>query len=258
VTAEPKPILAIDVGNSRASMAWVLDEKAHDVVRIAAGDLAGAAGEALVRLRDRMPAPGPVAASSVDSAGLDIVRGAVEDRLGSRLLVVGRDLPLPMATALDEPGRVGTDRLCAAAMAYERLRQACVVADFGTAVTIDCVDGDGVFLGGSILPGLKTGAEALAASAAALPAVTLKKPDWVFGRSTDEAIVGGLVHGARGALRGIVEAYAAELTLWPQLVLTGGDAELVADGCDFVDAVVPDLTLMGVALACRLAAPREP
>ena len=254
MTAEAKPVLAIDVGNSRVSLGWAPDEEVRDVQRVAAADLADAIGDALQGLWAKMPSPGVVVASSVNSATSDMISRAAADRLGRDLLLIGRDVPLPIETALDEPQHVGTDRLCAAAMAYHRVGQACVVADFGTAVTIDCVDGEGVFLGGAILPGLNTGAEALARSTA-LPKVALRRPDWVFGRDTPQAIIGGLIYGARGALREMVELYATELKLWPQLILTGGDAELVADGCDFVDAVVADLTLMGVALACRLAPP---
>ena len=255
MTAEPKPVLAIDVRNSRVSMGWALDETVGDVQRIAVDDPTDTIADALQGLWAKMPSPGVVVASSVNAATSDVISRAAADRLGRDLLLIGRDVPLPIETALDEPRRVGTDRLCAAGMAYHRLGQACVVADFGTAVTIDCVDGEGVFLGGAILPGLSIGAGALARSTAALPKVALRRPDWVFGRDTPQSIIGGLIYGARGALREIVEAYATDLKLWPQLILTGGDAELVADGCDFVDAVVPDLTLMGVALAWRLASP---
>jgi len=134
-------------------------------------------------------------------------------------------------------------------MAYFRLQSACVVADFGTAITIDCVSDNGIFLGGAILPGLHVGAEALARRTALLPEVRLARPEWVFGKDTRQAIVGGLVYGARGALRELTEAYATELGRWPPVIATGGDAELVAGGYDIVQAIVPDLCLLGVALA---------
>jgi hypothetical protein len=51
-----------------------------------------------------------------------------------------------------------------------------------------------------------------------------------------------------------VERFASELREWPQLILTGGSAPLVAPLADFVDAVVPDLCLAGVGLAYRRAA----
>ncbi len=102
-----------------------------------------------------------------------------------------------------------------------------MVADFGTAITIDCVNDEGVFQGGAILPGLDMAAKSLQAGTAQLPLVELSNPDWVFGKDTRQAIVGGLVYGARGALRELVETYATELGHWPVVILTGGDAALV-------------------------------
>ena len=248
-----KTVLAIDVGNSRVSMGCVSEERVSHVRRVAAA--APATGDALEQIWAQDPTPACIVAASVNSANLDIIAAAARDRLDRELLVVGRELPLPIATDLPEPQRVGTDRLCAAAMAYHRLGQACVVADLGTAITVDCVSQEGVFLGGAILPGLGMGADALPRGAADLPRVALTGPGWVFGKDTTQAIVGGLVYGARGALRGLTEAYAIALGRWPQLILTGGDAELVGKGCDFVDCIVPDLSLMGIALAYQLAPP---
>jgi len=250
--AEARAVLAMDVGNSGVSMARVVGEAVSDLRRIAAGELPAAA-DAMAEIWERTPAPKCVAVSSVCAGNLEALEPLVRERLDRDPLVVGRELPLPIETDLPEPSRVGTDRLCSAAMAWHRLRQACVVADFGTAVTVDCVSGEGVFLGGAILPGLGMGAEALARGTSALPKVALARPDWVFGKTTVQAIVGGLVHGARGALRALTEAYATELGQWPLLIVTGGDAGLVAvDGDerdDLVHAVVPHLCLMGVALA---------
>ena len=168
------------------------------------------------------------------------------------MLVVGRDLPLPMPTELATPQSVGADRLCAAVAAYDRLGTACVVADFGTAITIDCVSDEGVFLGGAILPGLGMAAAALHERTAGLPQVDVGPADWVFGRDTAQAIVGGILASASGALRELVEAYATELGRWPTVIGTGGDAELIRSRSgegEIIQAVVADLTLRGAAQA---------
>jgi len=249
--AQAKATLACDVGNSRIAIGCVMDEQAAPVRRLGAEAL-GDLPEALVEVWAQMPDPKRIVASSVCPDHLAALESAADGRLGQKVLVVGRDLPLPIDTDLPDPQRIGTDRLCSAAMAYRRLQSACVVADFGTAITIDCVNDDGVFLGGAILPGLALSAEALAGGAAALPKVALARPDRVFGKDTRQAICAGLVYGARGALRELTEAYAIELGKWPPLICTGGDAELVAGGYDIVHAIVPDLCLMGIALAGRL------
>ena len=254
--AMAKGILACDVGNSRIALGCVVDEQASPVRRVASDD-AAAVAQALAEVWRETAEPRRVVACSVNPAGLELLKSAAA-KIDQDVLLVGSDLPLPMETAVDHPERIGTDRLCAAAMAYHRLKQAVVVADFGTAITIDCVSPEGVFLGGAVLPGLGPGAELLAGRTAFLPKIELTRPDWVFGRDTREAIVGGLVYGARGALRELAEAYATELRQWPLLILTGGDAELVGEGCDFVHAIVPDLCLAGVALVYRQAEADRP
>ncbi len=248
--AKAKGILACDVGNSRINLGCVVDDKVPHPRSVEAGRL-DSLPEAVAELWGDCPAPKRIVASSVHPGNLKALESAAA-ALGQELLLVGRDLPLPIQTDLPEPARVGTDRLCSAAMAFHRLGQACVVADFGTAITVDCVSEDGVFLGGAILPGLSMSADALARGTAYLPKVKVDKPDWVFGKDTRQAIIGGIVVGARGALRELTEAYATELGHWPPLIATGGDAELVAGGYDIVHAIVPALSLMGIALAYHL------
>jgi type III pantothenate kinase len=82
--------------------------------------------------------------------------------------------------------------------------------------------------------------------------VELVAPNWTFGQNTQEAIIGGLVYGAQGALRRLAEAYATQMGAWPLIIATGGDAELVCGNVqegDLIQAIVPDLSLRGVAMA---------
>jgi type III pantothenate kinase len=244
-------VLACDVGNSSIHFAHVCGDDVTEMQRMRLGELAGL-GEALRALWETIPEPRKIVACSVMPAGLKALEAAAQETLKEEVLLVGRNLPLPIAADVADPQKVGADRLCAAVAAYDRLGKACVVGDFGTAITIDCVNDEGVFLGGSILPGLRMGARGLHQATAQLPEVELAPPDWVFGKDTRQAIVGGLVYGARGALQALVESYATELAHWPLVILTGGDAELVAGSVSesgLVQAVVPDLCLRGVAMA---------
>ena len=244
-------ILACDVGNSGVRFADVAGEDVGPLRTVRVGRL-GALADELATLWQQMEAPKKLVAASVNPTALKALEAAAAEGPAQEVLVVGRDLPLPMDTDLPDPSGIGVDRLCCAVAAFDRLGAACVVADFGTAVTIDCVNDDGVFLGGAIMPGLTTAAESLRTHTAQLPAVELVVPDWVYGRDTREAIIGGLVHGARGALREITELYATALGRWPMVILTGGDAKLICQdvgNSGLVQAVVPELALHGVAIA---------
>ncbi len=244
-------VLACDVGNCAVHFAHVRADDVTEMRVIPIGQLSRL-GDALEELWQNTAEPRQIVASSVNPSALKALEAAADERLGQAVLVVGRDLPIPMPTDVPNPQSVGTDRFCAAVAAYDRLGTACVVADFGTAITIDCVNGEGVFLGGAILPGLNMAAKTLHEKTAQLPQVQMRAADWVFGKTTDEAIVVGILATARGALRELSEAYATELGQWPTVIVTGGDAEAICgrigDG-EIIQAIVPDLTIRGAALA---------
>ena len=242
----------MDIGNSHVGVGAVRDGKLGAIFRIGADDL----GEVGARLADAWQGLSGgkkrrVVCSSVHPELLERVRRAVGEHLAVEPLIIGRDVDFPLELAIDNPENVGADRVCSAAAAHEKVKGSVAVADFGTAITIDCVSAKGVFLGGTILPGLAMSAGALHDGTASLPLVPVRAPARACGRDTAEAISSGILLGAIGALREIVERFATELGEWPHLVVCGGDAEAIAAECDFINSVVPDLCLRGVVLAYR-------
>ena len=137
-------VLACDVGNSAIHFAHVYGENVEAVQSFSIGKLEGL-GKALQETWSQMPEPRKVVAGSVNPAGLKALEATVDNVLGEPVLVIARDLPLPMETRVEHPEAIGVDRLCCATAAFDHLGVACVVADFGTAITIDCVDEEGVF-----------------------------------------------------------------------------------------------------------------
>lgn len=256
---EPIPayVLAADVGNTHVTVGAVQGEQTFAVVSVAVDDSAGLTG-VLEQMWSAMTTPRRVVACSVNPEALGRFEAAVSEVLDEDVVVVGRDIPLPIETSLASPERIGVDRLCCAAAAYERLQQACVVVDLGTAITVDCVNPEGVFIGGAILPGLRMQARALHEGTAQLPLVEMAEPDGVFGDDTAGAIRHGVVTGVRGAVRGLVEAYATEINQWPVVVTTGGDAGLFGNPEGIVQAQAPPLCLMGVARAFYKSLPEFP
>ena len=169
--------------------------------------------------------------------------------------VTYRDIPI--AIEVDEPERVGIDRLLAA-FAADRLRargRPAIVVDLGTCIKVDLVTAEGAFAGGAILPGIAMAARALNEQTDALPRVALQTLDQPFaplGKSTVPAIEAGLYWGAVGAIREIAHRLSANLAAPPSLVLTGGASpavtELLAQNETWELRHVPHLTLAGIAL----------
>jgi type III pantothenate kinase len=129
------------------------------------------------------------------------------------------------------------------------MQKACVIVDAGTAITIDCCNDAGEFIGGAIAPGAKMMLDTLHEKTAKLPTVTLEKPKGAYGTDTRQAMLHGVYHGIRGMVKELTENYATELGSWPEIIATGGDAKILFDSWELIHAIVPDLTLYGIALA---------
>ncbi|HUW18402.1 MAG TPA: type III pantothenate kinase [Sedimentisphaerales bacterium] len=192
---------------------------------------------------------GVIVVSSVRPAWTELVEQIVDEHLGEKLCIIGGNIPLPITLWVDEPEKVGTDRAVSAAAAYAVVEDAVVVADFGTAVTIDLVDEHGIFQGGVICPGFEISAEALHSNTAQLPKVKVARPEAPYGKNTTDAINCGLYYSAISTLQEVIRRYAEKIGKWPHTVLTGSAAALIKDDCEFIDSYVPNLVVKGIVLA---------
>jgi len=169
--------------------------------------------------------------------------------LGHEMLVVGPSIRTGMPIRMDNPREVGADRLVNAVAAYERVRDTCVVVDFGTAITYDVVSASGEYLGGIITPGAEISIDALYEKAAMLPKVELAQPRALIGKSTVDAIRSGIIFGFAGQVDGIVRRLREELGLETVVLATGGlAAALVPAVRETIDEVDDLLTLTGLRL----------
>jgi type III pantothenate kinase len=173
-------------------------------------------------------------------------------RAGLRVLLVGRDVPVPIGIRYDTPSTLGTDRLLSALAASSMAQGRAFVLSAGTAITGDWVDEEGVFRGGAIAPGLGALVGALAASLPHLPRPRVPLSVSYPGVSSQESVDAG----CRAAFLGTVRALhrAAEQAAGGPLpaVVTGGDAVTAAAALeDTVVLVVPHLPLLGLARMAR-------
>ena len=250
-------LLVVDVGNTQTHFGvfapgsdQIAEHWRFATVRESTQDELGAALSNLLALRGMRF--GDVSAAIVSSTvpQLSAQWTAMSERYLRRpMLVVGPAIRTGMPIRMDNPREVGADRLVNAVAAYERYHGACVVVDFGTAITYDVVSEAGEYLGGIITPGAEISIDALYERAAKLPKVELAEPRSLIGKSTVDAIRSGIAYGFAGQVEGIVRRLRGELGDDFKVVLTGGLAHVVVP---FISETIDDvddlLTLTGLRL----------
>lgn len=245
-------LLAVSVGNTRTRVGAFVKGELSEVSTYRNDRLdriASAIEQAHKPLSESEEAH--VVVSSVNPSVIQDVIALLKKHTMREVFRVEQDMPIPIGRQLDPEALVGEDRLLNAAAAFEKLKQACVVVDAGTALTIDYIDGKGTFHGGAIVPGAQLMLDALTKRTALLPDVEFKKPDELIGHNTTQAMLTGAFYGTRGMVRSVTEAIAQETGQYPIVVATGGDAQVIFRDDEFVNRVIPDLGLHGIAITLR-------
>jgi len=254
------PLIAVDIGNARIKL----------------GLFRGLSGEglpepeAVLALDGQRPEWGRLAAWLKDTVPAQVHWwiGSVNRPVTTRMLDWLRDHrpadpvtllgagDLPLDVRLGRPDMVGIDRLLAA-VAANQLRAAdtpAMVADLGSAITVDLISSAGAFLGGSILPGIGMSARAMHEFTDLLPLLDMTEltdPPPALGTSTVEAMRSGLFWLAVGAIRELCAQLSKDLDRKPEVYLTGGAGPAVAALIGPATRHVPHLTLGGIALTAR-------
>lgn len=258
--------LAIDVGNSRIKLALFEARAEASGAALLPTCWAGwtvALGETppwrqiLEAIANRSRPLMSVIAGS-NQAGVDSVVRAWPSALGRPPCIVRSSENFPLKIAVDEPRRVGLDRVlnAVAAATVTGRKTPAVIVDCGTATTVDLVDSDGTFLGGAILPGFALSAQALHHYTEVLPLVAIEDIVQVdtaagghpaLGKNTRAAIMSGIFWGQVGAVRELVHRLRMSAQGEAQLILAGGGSRLLIP--HLADAThYPYLALQGLVL----------
>jgi type III pantothenate kinase len=177
------------------------------------------------------------------------VRRAVRRLWGARCFELTAQTVRGVGLDYPKPQTIGPDRLANAVAVRRRFGAPAVVVDFGTAVTFDVVDRAGNYAGGIIAPGLAAMTDYLHEKTALLPRIRVREPEAVVGKSTEEAMLVGAVHGYRGLVRELIHELKRNLGVHRlPVVATGGCARLIAARLPEITAVDPLLTLEGLRL----------
>ncbi|MDX2284226.1 MAG: type III pantothenate kinase [Bacteroidia bacterium] len=244
-------LLAIDIGNT--DMVFGLHDGSQwtDMWRHPSAEYLTVYAFAEARFAERGLHPHAVRRlvfSSVAPGISPTVLAEMERITGRKALIVGPELYRRMDMGIDNPNEIGSDLVANAYAGYARAQGACVVVDFGTALTFTAVSGSGKILGVAIAPGLKTAMRALFFNTAQLPMVPLELPGSAIGKNTAHALQAGILLGYVGLVRELIGRIRGEMGEPARVIATGGLSSVLKPLHDAFDAVDPWLTLDGLRL----------
>ena len=161
------------------------------------------------------------------------------------LLELTAETPVPLKINYETPNTLGIDRVAAAIGAVNRFQGPLVVIDAGSCITCDLIDENNIFRGGTISPGLQMRLQAMHTFTSKLPLLKLTTPKQLVGRSTDDAMLSGVVNGSQQEITGIIRLYQKK---HPDLkvIICGGDAIYFDKIIEFNIFVLPNLVLEGL------------
>lgn len=245
-------ILLFDIGNTHTHIGLADERRLVKRTDIPTRSwMAGGAPALVKKFAGKITIEG-VALCSVVPKATPLVRRAVHSLWKLEALELNSKTVRGVGVDYPKPASIGADRLANAVAARQRFGAPVVVVDFGTAVTFDVVDAKGNYVGGIIAPGLAAMTNYLHEKTALLPQIKIRDIDTVIGKSTEEAMLVGAVHGYRGLVRELIADLKRELCVKKlPVVATGGYAKLIAAKLPEISGVAPDLTLEGLRLVCQ-------
>lgn len=244
---------AIDVGNTHI-VVGVWDSSSWRAKWRLATEMAGTEDELAVSLSTLcritgidFAASGVVVASVVPPVNHSIEHLAEKWlKAPVKFLREGSQVGLPIR--YNPPSAVGADRIANAIGVLTKWSAPVVVVDFGTATTFDCIDSQGVYAGGAILPGVEVGVQALYTKTAKLPKFELVAPDRAIGEDTVSSLQSGVMLGYAGGIDALARRIKGELGD-AKVIATGGLGSIFLHLCEELDEYDANLTLDGLRIA---------
>lgn len=205
-------LLCFDIGNTNIKTALFNGESIAHVWRLSTD--AKRTSDEYFSIIKTLIHDAPVQFSQIDAAVISSVIpnltglfvNVAQRIISKKPIIIGPDMysALPIKLPTTAAHEIGTDLLCDALEAWERYKCACIVADFGTALSFTVIDAHANIAGVAITPGIGTAFKSLFTNTAQLPSVPLEIPPTSLGTNTTLAIQSGIVLGYKSLVEGLI------------------------------------------------------
>lgn len=230
-------ILAIDIGNTNIVLGCMDDKKRYFTERLSTNKTKMEMEYAIdIKMIMEINGVSPeeiegAIISSVVPPLTKILQEALYKIIKKEALVVGPGIKNGMNILMDHPAQIGRDLIAVAVGGIAEYKLPLAIFDLGTATTLCVVDEKKNYIGGMIMPGIKTSLNALAENASQLKEIDLEPPRRVIGKNTTECMRSGMIYSNAAAIDGIIDRVEEELGQTVTVVATGGLADLIVPFC---------------------------
>ncbi len=247
-------ILAIDIGNTNIVVGCIDHEKTYFIERLST-DRSKTELEYAIMIKNVLDIyqigaeklSGGIVCSVVPQI-TQIVRIAAEKILHRSVMVLGPGIKTGMNILMDNPAQVGSDLIADAVGAIAEYPAPLIIFDMGTATTVCVVDEKKNYIGGMILPGVRTALDALTTRAAQLSGIDLVPPKRTIGKNTIECMKSGVINSNAASVDGLIVRIEEELGCKATVVATGGLAKSIIPHCREKVILDDDLLLKGLQI----------
>ncbi len=247
-------ILTIDIGNTNIELG-VVDEQGIVFQERISTDIDRTELEYAVLIKNALEVHGLTGdeitgsiMSSVVPPLVHIIKSAIKKLIGITPMVVGAGLKTGLDIKIDNPKTLGADIVVDSVAAKEIYGAPCIVIDMGTATTITVISKNGDYVGGVIVPGVRSSLEALVSDTSQLPRVSLSSPKRFICTNTIDCMKSGIINGQAALVDGMIDRFWQELGYQTNVVATGGLSRVIIPKCNHDITLNNDLMMVGLKL----------
>lgn len=247
-------ILAIDVGNSNIVVGCIDGEEICFTERVST-DWKKTEVEYAITLKNILEIheiqegdlEGGIISSVVPQI-TEVLKCAVEKLVRFPVKIVGPGLKTGLNILIDNPAQLGSDLLVDSVAALADHPVPLIIIDMGTATTVCVINQKRQYIGGMIVPGVRTALDSLVSHTSLLQQIGLVPPRKVIGSNTIDSMKSGMIYGNAAILDGLIERIEEQLGERCTIVATGGLADAIVPHCKREIILDDDLMLKGLKI----------